>query len=55
MNRKYAASKAWGGHVTFFMNDIEKFSQANQTQDISYSVSPNTKEAANSGLLALRK
>ena len=27
MNRVYASSKAWGGHVDFFMKDIEKFAQ----------------------------
>jgi hypothetical protein len=25
MNRVYAASEAWGGKVTYFMNDLEKF------------------------------
>ena len=25
MNRVYAASPAWGGKVTYFMNDLEKF------------------------------
>ncbi len=52
MNRIYASSQAWGGHVTFFMNDIEKFAEANKTEDISYNVIPTLKEAANSGLLA---
>lgn len=28
MNRKYAASKTWGTHVTYFMNDLDKFAQA---------------------------
>ena len=28
MNRAYAASQAWGGHVTYFMNDLDKFAQA---------------------------
>jgi hypothetical protein len=27
MNRLYAASPNWGGNVTFFMNDIEKYAQ----------------------------
>ena len=27
MNRKYAASKTWGRNVTFFMNDLDKYTQ----------------------------
>ena len=27
MNRVYAASSAWGGNVTYFMRDLEKFAQ----------------------------
>lgn len=55
MNRKYAASPHWAKSVTFFMNDLEKFAQANQVQDISYNIIPNIKEAVHSGLLSLSK
>lgn len=55
MNRIYASSPAWGGHVTFFMNDIEKFAQNNHTEGITYSFIPANKEAVTSGLLAFNR
>lgn len=27
MNRKYAASKTWGAHVNYFMNDLDKYAK----------------------------
>lgn len=38
MNRRYASSQAWGGHVAFFMNDLEQFAlthKANRAPEIS--------------------
>lgn len=38
INRVYAASPRWGGNVTYFMNDLEKYSQGYQLQNgkVSY-------------------
>ena len=35
MNRKYAASPSWGGKVTYFMNDLERFSEEYLEKDIN--------------------
>lgn len=34
INRIYATSHTWGGKVSYFMNDLEKFAQRYDTQDI---------------------
>lgn len=55
INRVYAASSRWGGNVSYFMKDIEEFSnnyQKNQAQTISMGTPP--KIAALSGRLNLR-
>lgn len=56
MNRRYASSKAWGGHVAFFMNDIEQFALAhsanrNTTEISAAQIQPQI--AGESGRLAL--
>lgn len=33
INRAYAASPYWGGKVTYFMNDLEKFAQKYQSNE----------------------
>lgn len=54
MNRVYAASPAWGGHVTFFMNDLDKYAKVNGTSVViempSFDV--NDKVAGESAVLA---
>ena len=54
INRIYAASPYWGGKVTYFMNDLEKFAQNYQTQKGLISSSNTLKIAAVSGQLVLR-
>ena len=54
INRIYAASPYWGGKVTYFMNDLEKFAQNYQTQKGLVSSSSTLKIAAVSGQLVLR-
>ncbi len=55
MNRSYAASPVWGSKVTYFMNDLDSFSQKilkkNEFVDINI---PAVKIAAVSGQLNLR-
>lgn len=51
MNRIYAASPFWGGKVTFFMKDLDKFAQNYQAEDIAQTVAqPSDKVAASSAL-----
>lgn len=55
MNKRYASSGAWGGHVAYFMNDIEQFAEnhpVNKPQQIS-SAQINPQVAGSSGQLAL--
>lgn len=53
INRIYAASPYWGGKVTYFMEDLEKFAQDYQVEkDLSLSHKP-PKTAADSAELAL--
>lgn len=47
INRAYAASPAWGSHVSFFLNDMEKFqrnyeakSALNSTADLAFKFIP---------------
>lgn len=51
MNRVYAESPAWGGKVSFFMNEIEKFSANYKVEEV-YPEVTSPKTAANSGQLA---
>lgn len=54
MNRVYAASPFWGGKVTYFMNELEKFAKEyEQAQGETVSLLTTLKVAANSGELAL--
>lgn len=53
MNRIYAASPYWGGKVTYFMNDLEKFANSYVALD-STQISKDVKFAAASGQIALR-
>lgn len=55
INRIYAASPFWGGKVTYFMNDLERFSQGYEaTQILSDVYAPEGKIAAISGKLTVR-
>ncbi|TSC86006.1 MAG: Uncharacterized protein G01um10147_1010 [Microgenomates group bacterium Gr01-1014_7] len=55
MNRAYATSPHWGGKVTYFMNDMEKFAQKYEAENIVADVGfPPVKIAATSGLLTQR-
>lgn len=52
MNRTYAASPRWGGKVTYFMKDIEKFAKAYESAEQIAQVNiPIIKIAAISGQL----
>ncbi|MBI2040380.1 glucosaminidase domain-containing protein [Candidatus Microgenomates bacterium] len=54
MNRIYAASPYWGGKVTYFMSDLEKFYNEYQTlEQNKVSVGISDRIAVSSGLLAL--
>lgn len=55
MNKFYAASPAWGGNVTYFMNDLEKFAQNYEQVRVVAAVNIYPiKIAAISGQLAFR-
>jgi len=54
INRIYAASPYWGGKVSYFMNDLEKFANTFEGEDIQASIGFVPKIAALSGQLALR-
>lgn len=55
MNRAYAASPYWGGKVSYFMNDMEKFAQKYEAENIKADVGfTPVKIAATSGLLTQR-
>ena len=55
INRVYAASPRWGGNVTYFMNDLEKFAARYEAKQKHLSQAPQApKIAAISGQLALR-
>lgn len=53
INTIYAASPYWGGRVSYFMNDLDKFSQ-NQKLEGNLPRIDNIKTAAGSGQLAFR-
>jgi hypothetical protein len=55
MNKRYASSQAWGGHVAHFMNDIEKFSlnhKANRSTEAITDAQIQPNIAGESGRLA---
>ncbi|MDD5415960.1 MAG: hypothetical protein PHE48_03090 [Candidatus Daviesbacteria bacterium] len=54
INRVYAASPYWGGKVSYFMNDLEKFANAFEGGDMQANIGFVPKIAAISGQLALR-
>lgn len=55
MNRAYAASPYWGGKVTYFINDLEKYAKNYQADTNVADVRiPTIKIAAVSGQLSLR-
>lgn len=54
MNRIYAASPSWGGKVTYFMADMERFASGYQFTPTVAGNTFNPKIAADSGQLALR-
>lgn len=54
INAVYAASPYWGGRVTYFMNDLERFAQNNGISDNKSQAEVNPKVAAVSGQLALQ-
>lgn len=55
MNRVYATSPYWGGKVTYFMNDLERFSQRYESAQILSDVyAQNIKISAISGKLTVR-
>ena len=53
INKVYAASPTWGSRVNFFLNDIDKFANANSEID-ARGVNPLTKTAGASARLALK-
>lgn len=53
MNRNYAASPFWGGHVAFFMQDLDKFAQNYKSQELVEITAPPSNVAATSGRLAI--
>lgn len=56
INRAYATSPYWGGKVTYFMNDLDKFAQKHEQNQILVDINiPQFKVAAVSGLLASNK
>lgn len=55
INRVYATSPAWGGNVTYFMNDLEKFAARYEAKQKPLSQAPQApKIAAISGQLVFR-
>lgn len=55
MNKRYASSQAWGGHVAFFMNDIEQFAlnhKANRSTEAISDAQIQPQIAGESGRLA---
>lgn len=55
INRVYAASPRWGGNVTYFMRDLEKFAARYEAKQKQLSQAPEVpKIAAISGQLAFR-
>lgn len=54
INKVYAASPYWGGKVTYFMNDLEKFSQKYQSNKLGADTVSVAKIAAISGQLVLK-
>ena len=56
INRMYAASKHWGGNVTYFMNDLEKYAQKYQLPSSLPTdvVIPTAKVAAVSAIISFR-
>lgn len=57
MNRIYATSPQWGWKVTYFMNDMQNFSDESDSlsnEQISEVVIPNTKVAVTSALTELK-
>lgn len=55
INRVYATSPSWGGNVTYFMNDIDKFAKKYDTNKWFTKVNiPAIKIAAVSGKLTVR-
>jgi hypothetical protein len=53
MNKVYAASTAWGGHVAFFLNDLDQFAKEYETLQ-SGRVSLPEKTAGASAKIALQ-
>lgn len=54
INRIYAQSPYWGGKVTYFMEDLEKFAQNYEAPKDLPKLQENTKVAATSGQLAFQ-
>ncbi|MDD5147309.1 MAG: hypothetical protein PHV63_02010 [Candidatus Daviesbacteria bacterium] len=54
INRVYAASPYWGGKVSYFMNDLEKFANTFEGENMQANIGFVPKIAAISGQLALR-
>lgn len=55
MNKVYAASPYWGGHVSYFLSDLEKFElEYNQLHSFKTEINPSVKIAALSGQLAYK-
>ncbi len=53
MNRVYAASPAWGRHVAYFMNDLDKYALEYDSKNTSLVHSLITKSAGSSAQLTL--
>ena len=52
INRIYAASPFWGGHVSYFMNDLDKFAAGFDTVNQAGQISTDPNIAAVSGQIA---
>lgn len=53
MNRVYAASPAWGGHVAYFMNDLDRYALEYESKNTSLVSGLMVKSAGSSAQLAL--
>ncbi len=55
INKIYAASPTWGGKVSYFMNDLDRYAKNYQPEAILADIRvPSTRVAATSGLIAFR-
>ncbi len=51
MNRVYATSPAWGGHVDYFLQDIDRFAKQNQPEQAGVVATPKLDQVISSARL----